>query len=82
MENKHRAQISLLGDKIKNIHLEIIQKFSEKDTLPITIYKPFVNQYRKLRQLSHELPPKIEQYKKMHMRNQQLSELINISPEK
>ena len=56
---QYLAETEIINLKIKKYHHDILQRFKEKDYLPIKIYKPWVVYVKKLKQIIQLLPLKI-----------------------
>jgi hypothetical protein len=64
------------------MHKSTLFIFNEKDHLPLKFYKPWVTCYRQLKQLVTALPSQISLQQHKQVREQQIQDLVNISPEK
>lgn len=64
------------------MHQSTLKLFNEKDHLPIRLYKPWVTYFRQLKQITTNISQKINIYQSKHIRDQQIQDLLNISPDK
>lgn len=64
------------------MHQCTLKLFNEKDYLPVKLYKPWVTYFRQLKQISSNISNKIAINQSKQMREQQIKDLVDISPEK
>jgi hypothetical protein len=71
-EGKYTEDISMMFDKVKEIHKETMVIFNRKEYLPIKLYKPWVLYFRQLKNLVQSISPKIHLFQIKCQRDRQL----------
>ena len=64
------------------MHQCTLKLFNEKDYLPVKLYKPWVTYFRQLKQISSNISHKIAINQSKQIREQQIKDLVDISPDK
>ena len=83
MEGKILGEVLVLDGRIKDLHLEILKSISgNTEHLPIKVYKIWVSLYRRLKVIITTIPEKVDMHKFSYLREQQIQELLSISPDK
>jgi hypothetical protein len=76
------TEISALNAKIRQSHRNVLKQFSDDPQLPVRFYRPWVAQFRKLKEIMVVLPQRIAAQQQAIARERQINELVSISPER
>lgn len=76
------TEISTLNGRIRQSHRSVLKQFSEDPQLPVRYYRPWVAQFRKLKEIMAVLPQRVAAMQQAVARERQINELVSISPER